>query len=141
MSRSVWRRLCHRVGRRGIFLLFLAFLDLASAARLIWPDPQTTTSVSYQYLASIVPLVAWAGLWALVAVVCAVYAFLPQDAVAFGMAAFLKFLWALVYLVGWLAVGVPQGYFSVALWAFAGLVVLVISTWPEVPYVAEEGDR
>lgn len=130
------RVLCHlrhQVGRRGIFLLFLALLDAASAYRLAWPDPAVLSNRSYQYLASIAPLNAWSVAWFVVAAACLVGAFMTRDAFAFAAAAFLKFLWAAVYVIGWILYDLPQGYFSAVIWAFAAVVVLVISTWPEFP--------
>ena len=128
---AAWRHISHRVGRRGLFLLFLAFLDSASAVRFAWPSPDVLHTPAYVFLTRLDPLDLWAVLWAAVGALCLVQAFAARDAVAFGFAAALKFLWAALYVIAWAFDQVPQAYWSVALWVFAGAVVHVISTWPE----------
>lgn len=121
------------MGRRGLFLLFLAFLDTVSAIRYAWPSPDVLHTPAYTFLSELAPLWFWAALWAGVGALCLVQAFMPRDAIAFGFAAAIKFLWTVIYLIAWALDEVPQAYASAAFWAFAALVVHVISTWPEIP--------
>ncbi|OPG10566.1 hypothetical protein [Microbispora sp. GKU 823] len=116
-----------------MFLLLLAYLDLVSAIRFAWPSPDVLHTPSYAFLAELAPLWVWAVLWAGVGALCLVQAFVKRDAIAFGFAAALKFLWAAIYLIAWALDEVPQAYVTVTFWAFAALVVHVISTWPEIP--------
>lgn len=129
--RSRLTALRRRVGHRGAFLLGLALLDYASAYRLAWPEPSAVSSPSYAWLASLAPLPLWASVWAVVASVALVQAFQPGDALAYGLAMGLKVVWAVTYLVGWLTHGIPNGYFSVVIWAFAAGMVYIVATWPE----------
>ncbi|MFI7630283.1 hypothetical protein [Microbispora rosea] len=121
------------MGRRGLFLLFLAFLDTVSAVRFAWPSPDVLHTPAYVFLSALAPLSFWAALWAAVGALCLVQAFKQRDAIAFGFAAAIKFLWSAIYLIAWVLDEVPQAYASAAFWVFAGAVVHVISTWPEIP--------
>lgn len=135
--RSRLTALRRRVGHRGAFLIGLAALDTASAYRLAWPEPAALQTPSYAFLASLAPLWLWAVIWAAVALLAACQAFSAHDALAYGAAMTLKVVWAAVYLLGWLGHGIPNGYFSVAIWAFAAWMVYIVATWPEPTYEAE----
>ncbi|MEU6725455.1 hypothetical protein ABZ917_17245 [Nonomuraea wenchangensis] len=138
--RRHWKALRLRVGHRGAFLFGLAVLDYASAYRLANPDPTVVTSPAYEWLASLAPLPVWATAWSTVGTLALVQAFMQHDALAYGAAMALKVMWAGVYLLGWLVHDLPQGYFSVAIWAFAAWMVYVVATWPEptLPDLDEE---
>lgn len=120
-----------RVGRRGSFLLFLALLDVTNAFALATPDKQASSMPAYVFLASILPLWCWAIPWAGVGLLCLFYAFRKNDAVAYGVAMFLKVFWALVFLLGWIFVHVDRGYLSTTVWGAFAAVLLLIATWPE----------
>lgn len=119
----------HRVGRRGVSLLFFAVLDLIYAVSLLTVDPGD--SPFFAWLARLLPLWAWAILWATIGLICLWYAFQRCDRWGFAAAIFLKIVWGLVSLGGWLLGGVERGWVSATIWlAFAGWV-WVISGWPE----------
>jgi hypothetical protein len=122
-----------RIGRRGAALLFFAFLDFVFAWSLIAPAKGVPRSGSMAYAAHIMPLPAWAALWALVGVVCLVQAFRAHDRAAFALAMGIKTLWGCTMLLGWLVAGLPRGYVSAAVWLAMAGWVFVISTWPEPP--------
>jgi hypothetical protein len=136
-----YRMLRHRIGRRGVFLLALALMDLANAARMLWPPPDALVSPINQFLAFLAPLPVWGVLWGAVGLLCAVQAFMVSDRAAFAAASALKVGWAILHAGAWVA-GVENAWWSVAVWlTFAG-VVHVIATWPEVPPMihVEDGD-
>lgn len=131
---SVWNRLIHTVGRRGAFLLFLTLLDLIYGQALLFPTHDATAAPTYKFLAQVAPLWAWGLLWITVGMACFVYAFRRYDAPAYALAMFLKVLWALTFLLGWIFAGVDRGYLATVIWgAFAAILVL-ISGWPEPSY-------
>ncbi len=123
--------LARRIGHRGTALLFFGFVDLVYAVSLANPPAEARRSATLAFVGTIAPLSAWSVLWLVVGLVCVVGAFVRQDRWAFTAAMFLKVLWGLVFLLGWLLVNLERGYVSAAIWlAFAGFV-WVISTWPE----------
>lgn len=133
MVRRSFGDLVGRIGKRGTALLFFGFLDLVYAVSLAFPVPEVRRSATVRFVESIAPLPFWATLWATVGIVCLIGSFLVRDQFAFAAAIFLKILWGVVFLIGWLAVGLERGYVSAAIWlAFAGFVG-VISSWPEPP--------
>ncbi|MEU7741967.1 hypothetical protein [Nonomuraea sp. NPDC049158] len=117
----------HRVGRRGCALLFFALLDLIYAASLL----SAPTSGSYRFLADILPLAAWAGLWAAVGLLCLAQAFMRTDRAAFAAAMLIKVVWGLVQFFGWLIAGLDRGYVSAVIWLALAAFVHVIAGWPE----------
>lgn len=123
------RRLGHRLGRRGAFLLFLAGLDVVISISLYAPPDPQPPSVSY--VAGLAPLWAWGTLWACCAVLCAVNALRRVDRVGYGAAMAVKVLWGLSLAGGALTGHIPRGMFSAAVWLTFAAVVWLISTWPE----------
>lgn len=130
-----------RVGRRGASLLFLALLDVVYAFSLVRPQVESERSPTLRYIADLVPLWTWAGLWLSVGVACLIGAFAHRDRWAFTVAVGLKILWGSTFLFGWLVGGLERGYLSAVVWlAFAALFYL-ISTWPEGTVVSpDDGD-
>lgn len=123
--------LVHHIGRRGSFLLFLSLLDLIYSFSLAFPSPTAVKGSSLLFLASIFPLDIWALLWGLVGLNCLIFAFKSRDAPGFASAMFLKVLWALTFLLGWIFAGVERGYLSTAIWGAFAAVLWLVSTWPE----------
>ncbi len=121
----------HRVGHRGRALLIFALLDLVYCQSLLTPTPRTLASPIYAYLAAIAPLPAWAALWGSVGVICLVSAFRRSDPLAFGCAAFLKTLWGLTLLGGWLTGHVERGYVSAAIWLAVAAWAIDLGRWAE----------
>lgn len=125
------RNLLYPVGRRGAFLIFLAMLDWVYGLALLYPSPQSLTNPTYVFLNRIFPLPVWASLWIIVGTLCFAFAFRVNDAIGYAAAMFIKVLWGLTFLLGWIFAGVERGYLSAAIWlAFAGLLALV-ATWPD----------
>lgn len=127
----LWWRARRRIGHRGTALLFFAAVDLVYAVSLASATPGTLASPTYQFLAQLLPIPIWAGVWLGVGLLCLIQAFMRFDRLAFAAASFLKVAWGLTHLIGWIVVDLPRGYLAAAIWlAFAGFVQ-VISTWPE----------
>jgi hypothetical protein len=118
-------------GRRGMALLFFAMLDAIYGLSLIIPDQATRAGDQFRWLSSIAPLWGWASLWFAVSLACLVAAFQTFDRVGFTAAIFLKLMWGLLTLTGWLVAGVDRGYVSAAIWLTAAGFVWIISGWPE----------
>lgn len=116
-----------RIGRRGCALLFFALLDLVYAASLLGAP----TGGPYRFLASMLPMAAWAALWATVGLLCAVQAFMRSDRAAFAAAALIKVVWGVVQLIGWLIADLDRGYVSAVIWLALAAFVHVIAGWPE----------
>lgn len=121
------KKLLSRIGRRGSFLLFLAFLDglfsyaLWLPGTLLFPD------------ASWIPQHVWALIWAGVGVICFTQAFMKEDRIAFSLATGLKIAWGSLMLNWWIFHHIMLGWISVAIWwAFAGTIA-IIAGWPEPP--------
>ncbi len=125
-SRSFLR---HQIGRRGAALLFFAILDVTYAFGLLFPPK--TASEFYVFLASIMPLWAWAAVWAGTGLCLFINAFKVKDRVGFAAAMFLKVLWGAVALLGWIAGHADRGYISAAIWLAAAGWIGVIASWPE----------
>jgi hypothetical protein len=116
-----------RVGRRGSYLLFLAFLDFVYGWSLI--------SIANPLIGHIdlglTPL-TWGIMWVTVGVVCLVEAFLTLDRLAFSLAVLLKFLWGTTQILSWmLTVTNPYGWISGSVFLAFAAATAVISFWPE----------
>lgn len=127
------RRLRHRVGRRGAFLLFLWLLDWVYAYGLAFPTPRALSNPTSIFLMHIMPLGHWAFAWGAVGTVCLFYAFRSIDAPAYAAATLLKVTWATTFLLGWIFAGVERGYLSTAIFGAFAAVIMLISTWPDDP--------
>lgn len=121
------RTLAQRIGRRGCALLFFALLDIVYAASLL----SAPTSGSYRFLASMLPLAAWASLWAAVGALCLVQAFMRTDRAAFAAASLIKVMWGVVQLLGWILADLDRGYVSAIVWLALAGFVHVIAGWAE----------
>lgn len=120
-----------RIGRRGAFLLFLALVDLSYAYGLAFPTEQARAGETLRFLAHIMPLRAWAALWAAVGVLCVVQAPMRFDRVAFTAAVLNKILFGVLSALAFAVGALPRGYISAAIWlGFAG-ITLLIAGWPE----------
>ncbi|WP_433363964.1 hypothetical protein [Streptosporangium sp. CA-115845] len=122
----------HRVGIRGEFLLALALIDLVQCYRLSFPTAETLASTTTQFLAIVLPLPVWGAIWGVGGVLCLVQAFMASDRFAFAAASTLKVGWALTHVAAWVW-GVPQAWWSVAIWLVFARVVHVIAKVPERP--------
>jgi hypothetical protein len=121
--------LAARVGRRGAALLFFTGLDILICVSLITaPRPLVPL---YAWMDGMMPIAVWAGLWALVAAVCLVFALRTYDTPAFMAAVALKVGWGLLALYGWLAGAVERGWITAVIWlAFAAFVYLIAGGIP-----------
>lgn len=125
--------LTHQIGRRGSFLAFLFLLDAIYAYSLFFPTTQSLQTPTSVFLLHIAPLWVWGLLWGAAGLVCLFYAFHRNDAPGFAAAMFMKTLWSLTFLLGWLFAGVERGYLTATIWGAFAAVCLLISTWPEPP--------
>jgi hypothetical protein len=127
------KRLIHQVGRRGTFLLYLGFLDFIYAFYLAFPTPDARNTPTLAFLDRAGSLYGWAALWGVVGALCLFFAFRRKDTIGYTAAIFLKVLWALAFLLGWVFAGLERGWLSAAIW---GAFVVVLAThvgWRENP--------
>ncbi|MER7131311.1 hypothetical protein [Streptosporangium saharense] len=117
-----------RLSQRGAFLLIIAMVDVVYAIGLAYAPPETRATPAYAFLEALLPLPAWAGLWAAVGAVCLVQAWTRHDRVAYTLATGLKIGWAILHLGAWLAGVVPRGYVSAAIWLLAAGAVMIVAT-------------
>lgn len=133
MGTRRWRRLRLHLGRRGAFLLFLTELDaiIGTSLRLPLPFGLRPEQV-YGLFATVAPITVWSDAFFTVGLICALAALWhPARPFAFPLAAAIKTLWGLLYIIAWIAGDMGRGYLSAAIWlTFAG-VVLIVSSWPE----------
>lgn len=122
------RKFGNHVGRRGLFLLFFAFLWMTTGYRWTFLPP---SGRYYHLLFTIAPAVAWGNFIMAVAFIMALGAFFKRAdplsfAVSAGLAAFIGTA---------IAITLPDktGWTIVATEYFYTFFVLVISGWPEAP--------
>lgn len=125
------RVLTHRIGRRGAFLLFLALLDFIYSFSLLTPSQAARSQPTLLYLMHVGGLKLWALLWFAAGLACLISAFRKKDSVGFAAAMFIKILWAILFLLGWLFAGVERGYLSTTIWGAFALILALIASWPE----------
>ena len=121
---GAWEALKWRTGRRGLFLLFLAVLDLAYGWSLY------ATAGPQRQLDLLLPWQVWGLVWCATGLVCAAGAFMRHDRIPYAVAAMLKTAWAAVFLLDWIN-GYPRGWVAVAVWAAFAATVVMVSSWPE----------
>lgn len=120
-------RLGRRIGRRGAFLLFLSLVDLLYGYSQLVNPMAVVRVFSHD---------GWGWLWIGVGVVLFAGAWVRKDRAAFGLAAFIKALWAGMWVDVWISdVLVPRAWVSVAIWTGFAAIVCLVSTWPEVTTV------
>jgi len=119
------------VGRRGEFLLFLTLLDLLYGLSLLRPAAPAQQSPSSRFLAEVMPLPAWGGIWLVVGLICLGGAFGRCDRLAYTCAAALKVLWGAMFGLGWLAGEITRGWVAAIIWLVFAVFVMRIASWPE----------
>lgn len=124
------RSVGHQVGRRGAFLLFLAFLDTIFGYFILYPPPEEIAQ-KYPFW----PPWAWGAAWLAVAAACLLGAFLRRDRIPYTMASLIKTAWGLRYAWLWFTGSAPFAWVSTTLWLCFSAIVLVVASWPEVSEV------
>ncbi len=125
------RALRHRIGRRGLFLGFLAVLDGVFGYFLLIPPVGFSPTQVFPLL----PETAWAVAWLTVGASCIVGMFMKVDRVPYMLAALLKASWGLRYAYIWYKGLAPYAWVSLVIWlAFAGTVMMVAG-WPEAKVI------
>jgi hypothetical protein len=121
------RRLGHRTGRRGAFLLFLAVLDLCYGYALtVMAVAPLKHAPSY-----LLPVHVWGWIWIGTGAVCASGVFMARDWPQFTVAAAMQATWGLLWADLWIVQGVPGGWVSITVWLSFGLTTVLIGGWPE----------
>lgn len=129
------RYLVERIGRRGAFLLFLTLLDVLYGVSIL----QVPGALSRLHL--VLSATGWGWWWIGTGVICCPAAFVRRDRLAFSLAAFLKAAWAGAWVDVWISDDfVPRAWVSVVIWLAFAMIVLVVSSWPEVRSPHQKGD-
>lgn len=127
----VLRPLGRRVGRRGAALLFFATLDLLYSWWLLDPLDSTVGAPGYRWLASVLPLQVWGGIWLLVGVLCLIGTFVHEDSVAWVAAMAIKVMWGSLWILGWWLADVPRGWAPAGFWLPLAALVALLASWAE----------
>lgn len=126
MALRIIKKVAHRVGRRGFWLLIVAGLALAFTASLLRPSAGQVATFG-----GVVPLWVWAVLWLTAALVCVVDAFRSRDEVAYAVAVGLWASWSLMSLTAW-ALGLSaRGWLGAIIYAGFSLMSWMIGTGME----------
>ena len=113
-----------RAGRRGVFLLFLALLDLSYGYGLLAEPPVG------RFDDLLLPWVAWGWIWTAIGVICAAGIFAKYDGFAFSGCSALFAGWAMLY-VQLQVQGIGRSWISAVVWAAFALAVLMVAGWPD----------
>lgn len=147
----ILRRLRHRVGFRGYFLLTLAAVDIFNGLAFVAPAGSVSAETN-RYLAAAIPFDdvnlsnwTWAFAWWLVAAFCIVNAFKKgSDHWGFGPAIAIKVAYVVTFVYA-AQHGLADGWRRVVIWSFVASSVWVMSRWPEPPrpiaVIAKEMDE
>ncbi len=117
------KRLLHRIGHRGAFLLFLAVLDVLFGYALLQPH--------VILFRTILSSTEWSALWLGTGTICLIQAFMKWDRIAFTLAIGLKTAWGMLMLHWWLVQHQPLGWISIIIWWSFAAVIGVVASWPE----------
>lgn len=121
------RVLRSRVGRRGLFLLFLAVLDIIFGYFLHSPPPSALRDTFM-----LLPQEVWAWWWIGTGAACLVGAFMRNDRVPYALGALLLSAWGLRYAYLWYN-DIPFAWVSLTIWLAFAFTVVVVAGWPEPP--------
>lgn len=116
-----------RVGRRGVFLLFMGLLSVVTSFG-VFAAPSTTQT---EALGRLVPLPVWGVMWAVTGLLCIVEAFRSVDWPAFIAAFASTMMWSALYFTSWAMGIVDRGWSGGAVYLGFATLVAVVSTWPE----------
>lgn len=124
-----------RLGYRGAVLVILGFVDLLFGFSLVDPTHDTLRTSAYQWRGQYAPAWVWGALWIAVGVVLFVGALSRHDEFPYAAAIGIKVLWGMLGLMSWAVGGVERGWVSTVAWGGFGLLIAVISSWPEPPRI------
>lgn len=128
LGRGIWRR----VGRRGAALLWFGLLDVVYAFSLFYPQPDTVQSPSTRFISDVLPLWAWGVAWLIPGLLCLTLAFsIHRDKFAFAAAMAIKLVWGVLFVAGWVLVGLPRAWLGGVIWLSLAAFVAILSGWPE----------
>lgn len=120
-----------------MFLLFLTLLDVLYGYSI-----RTAPALPPHLHMLFLPYTDWGYVWIAAGAALFFGAFLRRDRLFFGIAAFIKAIWAAGWLDLWLtASGNGREWVSVAIWGAFCATVLVVSSWPEVHNLPPEGSQ
>lgn len=128
------RKSVNHIGRRGLFLLFFAFVWVVSGYRWTFRPPP---EAYYKFLFSIEPSAVWGYSIVIVGLIAALGAFWKAlDPLSFALLAGLT-----AFIGTAVAITLPDktGWTLVATDYFYTFFVLVISGWPEAPVTKDSG--
>jgi hypothetical protein len=141
--RHATRAATRRLGRRGAALGWFGTIAAVVAWSLADPvrEPVLRAAPNYRIILSVAPPALWATVWAAVAVVCLIQAWMADDRLAFTSLIALLWIWSVMTLLA-LTQPIPQAATTGILlggvvWSTFGGFVLVIAGWPEVPRAGE----
>lgn len=121
------KRLIHRVGHRGSYLLFLSLVFLGYGYSLFFENNPRIHHVNL-----FIDPRLWGTAWLIVGAICIIQAFALQDRIAFALSASILVAWGLIMLASWLLTDTdPFGWLSACIWLGFAAITSIVSYWPE----------
>lgn len=121
------QRIWHKVGRRGLVLIFVGILDFVFAANLEINRPRTSVAV----YGTILPLNWWVFVWVLAGVVAWVSAFMIVDRIGFGFSALIFSFWGWLSFLAWIRGDQPTAWATATFFLVIAALIVIPATWPE----------
>lgn len=136
LAPSPIRRFILHTGRRGLFLLFFAFLWTTTGLRWKETPPR---SDSYKALYSMLPPRSWGYIFVAMAGVMALGAFVKKlEDLSYGISAWLALFLAITISISASSLHGPiatQAWTTVATYLVYAFFIWVVSGWPETPVI------
>lgn len=123
--RRLWRFVALHVGHRGAVMAFLTLLDVIYGYSLnVNPGPLDAVDLG-------LPIRLWSLIWIAVGVILASGVSANRDKFHYGLAVALKVAWSSVLIRAWMTGDYTRGWVTAAIWASFGMLLIIISSWPE----------
>ena len=124
--RMALSKIVYKVGHRGTFLLALALFDFLFGYS-IFSQPGPAQGLDF-----IFPLHFWGVAWVVCGALILTGVPVRRDYFAFTVATAIKIVWSVLYIHAWVFETYPRGWVSALIWLLFALLVVIISSWPEV---------
>lgn len=125
---EIFRKLRHRVGRRGGTLLVIGLLDMVFSISLLRVSNPTNAKV----YGALLPLRIWAMVWIAAGLLAWASAFMRSDRAGYVASAVILTYWGWLSVLGWINDVNPNGWITATFFLVLDGLVIIPATWPEV---------